>query len=267
MFPPVDEEVKKATFPPEVVDEVKKYMKDRGYSIERFADIAGVGESTLYRLFRDQSISHKSLVAIYKAIHGGDHVEVLKDLAQRNPENKPLQQAADNYKNLQLSFDVDPELIEFFCRDRLTFRLFILLTYDDGVSREIVRDEMGKMGIELFDELLTKNKLIEVKPGCFRVLNNRPAFQSGEVLQKLCGLHFELFDSDTYLSRLSAIGFLFGWITEEAFAEAKNVLMSTGARLIEIIQKNPGPIPFSSATGLIRILDDVNFQKNREGLS
>ncbi len=268
MFSPeVVEEIKKATFPPEVVEQVKNCIESRGHTTERFADIAGVSASTLYRMFRGDPISHKSLVAIYKAMHGGDHVEVLKDLAGRNPENKALQEAANNYKNQKLSFDADPEVLSFLCRDKVAFRIYSLLLYEEGVSREIVRDEMGKMGLEAFDELLNKNKLVEVKPGCYRLLNIRQAFSDGETLQKSCLRTFELYDPDTYATKQSGIGNLIGWISEEGFGESKEVLMEAGAKIIQILRKHPGQIPFSVATGLVRLFDEINFQKNSEGLS
>ncbi|HET9239209.1 MAG TPA: hypothetical protein VFO10_18255 [Oligoflexus sp.] len=253
---------------PEVIADVEKYIAEKpNFSKERFAEVSGISYRTLYRFLLGEQISQKSLIAILKTVHGGDHAEVLKELAQRYPGNKSLQEAADNYKNQKLSSDADPEVIAFLRRDKVTFRVYSLLLYEEGVSREIIREEMGKMGLEAFDELLNKDKLVEVKPGCYRLLNYKQGFSDGETLQMSCLRTFELYDPDTYATKESGIGNLIGWISEEGFGESKEVLMEAGAKIIQILRKHPGRIPFSVATGLVRLFDEINFKKNSEGLS
>ncbi len=253
---------------PEVIADVEKYIASRpNFSREKFAKLGKISDRTVYRLLAGEPVSQKSLIAILKVIHGGDHVEVLKQLAETYPDNKALQEAADCYKNLRLSFDVDDDLKEFFCRDGLTYRVYLLLTYDEGVSREIVREEFGKIGLELFDELLNKNKLIEVKPGCYRLANNRQGFSDGEILKTLAGRLFELYDPSTFGTKDSQLTHMSGWVSDEGFAEIKDVALKAGLRFIEIVRNYPGSIPFSLATGLIKIREDINFKKNSEGLS
>ena len=252
---------------PEVVDEVKRFIDAKNLSIEKFAGLADVGESTIYRLYRGESISDKSLVSILKVIHAGNHHVVLKELAEAYPDNKNLQDAAACYKKAKYSFVTDSELKEFYGRDRLSQRLYILLTYDEGVSREIVREEMGKMGIELFDELLNKGKLTEIKPGCYRLPNNRQGLVDGELLKILGIRTFEQYDKNTYLTDDSAIGYLTGWVDEQGFGELKQCGLATGMRYLEIMERRPGRIPFAIASCQVKILNEVDFKKNSEGLS
>ena len=252
---------------PEVVDEVKGFIEARNFSVERFASLANVGESTMYRFFRGESISEKSLIAILRVIHGSNHGEVLKQLAERYPDNKDLQKSADFHKTLKSSFDVDEELKQFYTRDTISYQIYIVLTYEDGVSPEIIRDEFGKYGMKLFDELFGKNKLIEVKPGCYRLANLNQGFLDGEILRVLAGRVFELFQPDTFMTKESQITHLTGWTNEEGFAAMKDVELKAGLMVIDILNKYPGTIPFSVATGLIKIRDSINFKKNSEGLS
>ena len=50
-------------------------------------------------------------------------------------------------------------------------------------------------------------------------------------------------------------------------SKMKDVALKAGLRFMDIENKYPGSIPFSLATGLIKIRDDINFQENSEGLS
>ncbi|EFX59907.1 hypothetical protein DAPPUDRAFT_346480 [Daphnia pulex] len=253
---------------PEVIADVEKYIASRpNFSREKFAALGKISDRTVYRFLAGEQVSQKSFIAILKVIHGSNHGEVLKQLVEKYPGNKDLQKSADFYKTMRLSFDVDDDLKQFFCRDGLTYQIYLLLTYEDGVSRGIVHDEFGKMGLKLFDELLSKSKLVEVKPGCYRLANHRQGFFEGGILKTLAGRVFELYDADTFGTQDSQLTHMSGWVSEEGFAEIKDVALKAGLRFMDIENKYPGSIPFSLATGLIKIRDDINFQKNSEGLS
>jgi len=253
---------------PEVIADVEKYIATRpNFSKEKFAAQGKISDRTVYRFLKGESVSQKSFIAILRVIYGNNHGEVLKTLVEKYPDNEDLQKSSEFYKSKQLSLDVEDDLKSFFCRDGLTYQVYLMLTFEDGISKENIQFEFGQSGVKLLDELMAKGKLKEVRPGHFRLANYRQGFFEGPILKTLAGRVFELYDPDTFGTKESQLTHMTGWVSEVGFGKMKDVALKAGLKFIDIEKEHPGTIPFALATGLIKIREDVESHKNSEGLS
>ncbi|RYZ85237.1 MAG: hypothetical protein EOP04_16405 [Proteobacteria bacterium] len=253
---------------PEVIADVEKYIASRpNYSKEKFAAQGKISDRTVYRFLAGESVSQKSFIAILRVIHGSNHGEVLKMLLDKYPDNEDLQKSSEFYKSKQLSFEVEDDLKQFFCRDSLTYQIYLMLTYEGGVSREKIQFEFGQSGIKLLDELATKRKLDEISSGYFRLANYKQGFFDGAILKTLAGRVFELYEPNTFGTKESQITHLTGFVSEDGYGKMKEVALKAGLKFIDIEKEHPGTIPFALATGLIKIRENIESNKHSEGLS